>query len=66
VLVENLSHNNGVNQRHKQMDPFLAEQQTDEMIPFDWDDEKTKSEVEEYYGYDDLSFGLPLDSTNDF
>ena len=45
------------------MDPFLYEQQSDEMIPFDWDEE-TRFEVEDYY--DDLSFGLPLDSSNDF
>lgn len=32
----------------------------------DSDDEVTKFEVEEYYGYDDLAFGLPLDSGNDF
>ena len=46
------------------MDPFLKNQQIDEMIPFDWDDEQTKYEVEDYY--DDLSEGLPLDSSNDF
>ena len=35
---------------------------------YDWDDEETRSEIEEYYdyGYDDLAFGLPLDSGNDF
>jgi len=48
------------------MNPFLDKQQSDEMIPFDFDDELTKSEVEEYYGYDDLAFGLPLESGNDF
>lgn len=46
------------------MDPFLYEQQIDEMIPFDWDDEETRFEVEDYY--DDLAFGLPFDSSNDF
>jgi formate-dependent nitrite reductase cytochrome c552 subunit len=46
------------------MNPFLEEQQIDELIPFDWDEEQTKSEVEDYY--DDLAFGLPLDSGNDF
>jgi hypothetical protein len=33
---------------------------------YDWDDEETKSEIEEHYGYDDLSADLPLDSGNDF
>ena len=33
---------------------------------YDWDDEETRYEVEEYYGYDDLAFGLPLDSGNDY
>ena len=46
------------------MDPFLYKQQIDEMIPFDWDDEETRFEVEDHY--DDLAFGLPFDSSNDF
>lgn len=46
------------------MNPFLYETQIDEMIPFDWDDEETRFEVEEYY--DDLAAGLPFDSANDF
>jgi hypothetical protein len=45
------------------MNSFLDKQQSDEMIPFDWDEE-SKFEVEEYY--DDLAFGLPLESGNDF
>jgi hypothetical protein len=48
----------------KPMNPFLEEQQIDELIPFDWDEEQTKFEVEDYY--DDLAFGLPLESGNDF
>jgi hypothetical protein len=48
------------------MDPFLDELQIEEMNPFfDWDDEETKFQVEDYY-YDDLASGLPLDSSNDF
>ena len=46
------------------MDPFLYQEQIDEMIPFDWDDDQTKYEVEDYY--DDLAEGLPLGSSNDF
>jgi len=35
---------------------------------YDWDDEETRSEVEEYYGYgyDDLAEGLPLSCGFDF
>jgi cellulase/cellobiase CelA1 len=46
------------------MDPFVAEQQIEEVIPYDWDDEETKFEVEDYY--DDLAAGLPLDSSYEF
>lgn len=45
------------------MDPFLDKQQIDEMIPFDWDDEETKFDVEDY---DDASFESLLASGNDF
>jgi hypothetical protein len=46
------------------MDPYTEKQQLDEMIPFDWDDEETKFDAADLY--DDLAFGLPLESGNDF
>jgi hypothetical protein len=33
---------------------------------YDWDDEETKFEVEEYYDYDDLSAGIDFANSNDF
>ena len=46
------------------MNPFLDTPQIEEQDSFqDWDDE-TKQVVEDYY--DDLSYGLPLESSNDF
>lgn len=47
------------------MNPFLDKIQIEETDPFydEWDNE-TKYEVEDYY--DDLSFGLPLESSYDF
>lgn len=44
------------------MFPWLASDCMADM----YDDEETKFEVEEHYGYDDLAFGLPLESGNDF
>jgi hypothetical protein len=49
------------------MDYFTSDPQIEELIGFDFydeDEELTKQMVEDYY--DDLSFDLPLDSTNDF
>jgi hypothetical protein len=48
------------------MNPFLEEQQIDELIPFEWDDEETKFEVESFYEYDDLTDGIDFSNTNDF
>jgi phage terminase large subunit-like protein len=48
----------------KPMNPYIEEQQIDELIPFDWDDEETKFEVEDYY--DDLTAGIDFSNTNDF
>ncbi len=42
------------------MFPWLASDCMADM----YDEEETKFEVEDYY--DDLAFGLPLESTNDF
>jgi hypothetical protein len=33
---------------------------------YDWDDEETKFEVEDYYDYDDLSAGIDFANSNDF
>ena len=33
---------------------------------YDSDDEVTKSEVEDYYDYDDLSAGIDFANSNDF
>ena len=46
------------------MNHFLDTPQIDELIPYDWDDEETRYEINEYY--DDLASGLPLDSQHDF
>ena len=47
------------------MDCFTTDPQIEELFEFDsYDDEGTKQMIEDYY--DDLAFGLPLDSTNDF
>jgi formate-dependent nitrite reductase cytochrome c552 subunit len=46
------------------MDPFLCDEQVEELIPFDWDDEETKFEVENYY--DDLAEGIDFSNSNDF
>jgi hypothetical protein len=47
------------------MDYFATDPQIEELTDFGFhDDEETKQEVEDYY--DDLAFGLPFDSTNDF
>jgi hypothetical protein len=47
------------------MNPFLDTPQIEELDSFqDWDDEETKSEIEEYY--DDSSFSELLNSGNDF
>jgi phage terminase large subunit-like protein len=48
----------------KPMNPYIEEQQIDELIPLDWDDEETKFEVEDYY--DDLTAGIDFSNTNDF
>jgi hypothetical protein len=49
------------------MNHFLDTAQIEEMNGFDFydqDEELTKQMIEDYY--DDLAFGLPLDSNNDF
>ncbi len=47
------------------MDYFTTDPQIEELFEFGfYDDEETKQVIEDYY--DDLSFGLPLDSSNDF
>lgn len=46
------------------MDPFLQELQIEELNGFDFYDEETKFEVEDYY--DDASFSDFLNSGNDF
>jgi hypothetical protein len=43
------------------MDDF----QFDEIF-YDEDQEQTKFEVEEHYGYDDLASGLPMETNYDF
>ena len=48
----------------KPMNHYLDDPQIDELIPFDWDDEETKFEVEDYY--DDLTAGIDFSNTNDF
>jgi hypothetical protein len=47
------------------MDYFTTDPQIEELDSFGfYDEEETKQTIEDYY--DDLSFGLPLDSSNDF
>jgi hypothetical protein len=47
------------------MDHFLDTEQIEELFDFGfYDDEETKQIIEDYY--DDLAFGLPLESGNDF
>ena len=46
------------------MNHYLDDPQIDEFIPYDWDDEETRHEINEYY--DDLAAGLPLESHHDF
>jgi hypothetical protein len=45
------------------MNPYIEEQQIEEQ-QIDWDDEESKFDAADLY--DDLAFGLPLDSGNDF
>jgi hypothetical protein len=47
------------------MDYFTTDPQIEELMEFSfYDDEETKQTIEDYY--DDLSDGLPMDSSNDF
>jgi hypothetical protein len=51
------------------MNHFTDDIQIEEAISFGfYDDEETQREIESYYDeeYDDLTAGIPLDSTNDF
>ena len=46
------------------MNPFLDTPQIEEQDSFqDWDDDQSRFEVEDF---DDLSYGLPFESSNDF